>query len=153
MRKSDARLKLEIEQELRWDPLVSAAGIAVNVEGGKVSLVGSVDTCAKKWAAHAAAQRVGGIGTVAQSITVSLLPELQRTDSQLATATRLVLASNLAVPATVTARVENGWVILEGQTTRNYERDAAERAVSQLSGVAGVHNRIAPVVGSCGAAG
>jgi osmotically-inducible protein OsmY len=153
MRKSDARLKLEIEQELRWDPLVGTAGIAVSVDAGNVSLVGSVDTCAKKWAAHAATQRVGGVLAVAQSITVSLLPELQRTDLQLADATRLVLASNLSVPATVTARVENGWVILEGQATKNYERNAAERAVSQLSGVAGVHNRIAPTVGPCGAEG
>jgi osmotically-inducible protein OsmY len=153
MRKSDARLKQEVEQELRWDPLVSSAGIGVSVEGGNVSLIGSVDSCAKKWAAQAATQRVGGIRTVSQSITVTLLPELERSDSQLAAATQRVLASSLEVPGTVTAKVENGWVILEGQTTRNYERDAAERAVSQLSGVAGVHNRIAPASGSCGAEG
>jgi osmotically-inducible protein OsmY len=153
MRKSDARLKQEIEQELRWDPVVSSAGIEVSVEGGNVSLAGSVDTCAKKWAAQAATQRVGGIRAVSQSITVTLLPELARTDSQIALATQRVLASSLEVPTTVTATVENGWVILEGQTTRNYQRDAAERAVSQLSGVAGVHNRIAPAAGSCGAAG
>jgi osmotically-inducible protein OsmY len=153
MRKTDARLKLEIEQELRWDPLVSSAGIAVSVDSGNVSLTGSVDTCAKKWAAWASTQRVGGIRTVAQSITVSLLPELQRTDLQITVATQRVLASSLDVPGTVTARVENGWVILEGQTTRNYERDAAERAVSQLIGVAGVHNRIAPALGSRGAEG
>jgi osmotically-inducible protein OsmY len=153
MRKSDARLKQEIEQELRWDPLVSSAGVGVTVEGGNVSLVGSVDTCAKSWAARAATRRVGGVRTVVQSITVSLLPELARTDSEIAVATQRVLASSLEVPGTVSARVENGWVILEGQTQWNYERDAAERAVSQLSGVAGVHNRIAPASGSCGAPG
>jgi osmotically-inducible protein OsmY len=143
MRKTDARLKQEVEQELRWDPVVSSSGITVSVEGGNVSLIGSVATCAERWAAEAATKRVGGVLSVARNVTVKVLAELERTDSEIAAATHRVLASNVIVPATVTAKVENGWVILEGRTTWNYEREAAERAVSQLIGVAGVDNRIA----------
>jgi osmotically-inducible protein OsmY len=153
MRKTDIRLKQEIEQEMRWDPLVSSGRIRVSVDEGNVSLIGSVNTCAEKWAAEAATRRVGGIRTVAQHVTVEILAGLERTDSQIAAATHSVLASNVNVPATVTAKVENGWVILEGLATWNYERDAAERAVSQLAGVAGVHNRITRGSGSCGAGG
>jgi osmotically-inducible protein OsmY len=142
MQKTDVRLRQEIEQELRWEALTSSAGIRVSVDDGTVSLHGTVDTCAVKWAAKAATQRVSGIRAVAQHVTVKILAAVERTDAQLAAATQRVLQSNLSVPSTVTARVENGWVILEGQTVRNYEREAAERAVSQVAGVAGVHNRI-----------
>ena len=142
MQKTDIRLKQEIEQELRWEALTSSAGIRVSVDDGTVSLHGTVDTCAVKWAAKAATQRVSGIRAVAQHVTVKILAAVERTDMQLAAATQRVLQSNLSVPSTVSARVESGWVILEGWTTRNYEREAAERAVSQVAGVAGVHNRI-----------
>jgi osmotically-inducible protein OsmY len=142
MQKTDIRLRQEIEQELRWDALTSSAGIRVSVDEGTVSLHGTVDTCAVKWAAKAATQRVSGIRGVAQHVTVKLFAAVERTDTEVAAATQSVLRSNLSVPSTVTARVENGWVILEGQTTWNYESAAAERAVSQVAGVAGVHNRI-----------
>lgn len=142
MRKTDSRLKQEVEQELRWDPLTSSAGIRVSVDEGNVSLLGAVHTCAVTWAAKAATARVGGVRAITQQITVTVLPELARTDSVLAAATQSVLRSNLSVPSTVSAKVEGGWVVLEGRTTWNYEREAAERAVSQVAGVAGVHNRI-----------
>jgi osmotically-inducible protein OsmY len=142
MQKTDIRLRQEIEQELRWDAMTSAAGIRVSVDDGTVSLHGTVDTCAVKWAAKAATQRVNGIRAVAQHVTVKLFAAAARTDTELAAATQSVLRSSLSVPSTVTARVENSWVILEGRTTWNYEREGAERAVSQVAGVAGVHNRI-----------
>lgn len=141
MRKTDQRLKREVEQELRWDPMTSAADIRVSVADGTVSLAGAVDTCAVKWAASAATRRIGGVRAVAQQITVSLLPAVGRTDAELTAAARSVLRANLIVPSTVTARVDNAWVTLEGWATWSYEREAAERAVSQIAGVTGVHDQ------------
>ena len=54
MTKTDTQLKLDIEQELRWDPTVNDAQIGVSVDKGAISLLGTVDTYAQKWAAEAA---------------------------------------------------------------------------------------------------
>jgi osmotically-inducible protein OsmY len=42
----------------------------------------------------------------------------------------------------VTARVSDGYVTLEGEVSRNFERDAAEKAVRYLTGVRGVTDSI-----------
>ena len=54
-----------------------------------------------------------------------------------------VLKTGWAVPNDkVTIKVENGWVTLEGELTRNYQREAAKSAVIYLSGIKGVTNNI-----------
>jgi len=142
MARTDGQVKQDIEQELRWDPKLNAAQIGVSVDRGIVSLLGAVDTYAEKWHAEDAIKRVSGVRKVVQSLTVKVLTEHERTDSDVAAATHMVLACNVFVPKTVSARVEKGWVTLEGRATWNYEREAAERAVAHLTGVAGVRNHI-----------
>jgi osmotically-inducible protein OsmY len=46
------------------------------------------------------------------------------------------------VPPSVTAKVHNGDVKLEGPDTWGYQPDAAERAVRYLTGVVSVYNSI-----------
>jgi osmotically-inducible protein OsmY len=142
MNKSDNQLKQDVEDELRWDPKVNAAQIGVRVEKGAVSLLGSVDTYAEKWAAADAAKRVGGVRTVAQDLEVRVLREHAQSDSNIANAVQTGLKWDVFVPKAVTARVERGWVTLEGEVPWNYQRDAAERAVRYLAGVVGVSNAI-----------
>ena len=142
MNKSDNQLKQDVEDELRWDPKVNAAQVAVRVENGAVSLLGSVDTYAEKWAAEDATKRVSGVRTVAQDLKVKVLGEHAQSDSSIAGAVQGALKWDVFVPAAVTAKVEQGWVTLEGQVPWNYQRDAAERAVRFLAGVVGVSNSI-----------
>lgn len=142
MTKTDIQLKQDIEAELRWDPKVNAAQIGVTVDRGAVSLLGAVDTYPQKWAAEDATKRVSGVRTVAQDLTVKLVGEHQRTDSEIATATQSALAWNVAVPKTVTANVKAGIVTLEGEVAWNFEREAAERAVRFLTGVVSINNRV-----------
>ena len=140
--KSDIKLKQDIEAELRWDPKVNAAQIGVSVDKGAVSLLGAVDTYAEKWAAEDATKRVSGVRTVAQDLTVKVLTDHIRTDSEIAAAVQSALEWNVAVPKDVTAKVQQGAVTLEGQVPWNYQRDAAERAVRHLKGVVAVHDFI-----------
>ena len=63
--KSDMELKQRIEDELRWEPRVDAAGIGVVVEDGVVTLSGYVDSWAEKWGAEQAVKRVAGVAAVA----------------------------------------------------------------------------------------
>ncbi|HTB78879.1 MAG TPA: BON domain-containing protein [Polyangiaceae bacterium] len=140
--KTNAQLKQEVEEELRWDLKVNAAQIEVSVDGGSVSLRGSVDTFGEKWAAEDVARRVNGVGAVVHDLSVKLLGEHVRKDSDIAIAIRNTLSWDVFVPRGLTARVQNGAVSLGGQVDWTYQRDAAERAIRNLTGVVSVHNAI-----------
>ena len=142
MAKTDLQLKQDIEQELAWDPKVNAAQIGVSVDHGAVTLLGKVDTYAQKWAAEDATKRVGGVRTVAHDLTVKVLSEHVRSDSDIASAVQSTLKWDVLVPKAVTAVVRDGWVTLAGQVDWNFEREAAERAVRYLAGVVSVSNSI-----------
>ena len=142
MNKTDTQLKQDVENELRSDPRANAAQMRVNVEDGVVSLLGVVDTYAEKLAGEAAARRVGGVRAVVQDITVKILSDHKRSDSDLATAVQSALVWDVLVPKTVIAKVQSGSVTLQGEVTWKYQRDAAERAVRYLTGVVAVHNAI-----------
>lgn len=142
MIKTDTQLKQDIEDELGWDPRVNAAQIGVSVDKGAVSLLGAVDTYAEKWAAEEAIKRVSGVRSVAQELTVKIIPDHVRDDADIAAAIRSALKWNVFVPKSVTATVAQGSVTLAGHATWNYQRDAAERAVRHLTGVVAVHDTI-----------
>ena len=142
MKKTDAQLKMDIEEELTWDPKVNAAQIGVSVDKGAVSLLGAVDTYAEKWAAEDATKRVSGVCTVKQDLTVKIRADHQRSDSEISSAVQSALRWNVFVPQAITAKVDNGFVTLEGQVKWNFERDAAEHAVRYLTGVVGVYDFI-----------
>jgi osmotically-inducible protein OsmY len=142
MTKSDTQLKQDVEAELRSDPSVNSAQIGVSVDKGAVSLLGAVDTYAQKFAAEAATKRVGGVRAVAQELTVKTLDSHRRTDSEIAAAVQSALQWDVFVPKTVTAKVHQGSVTLEGNVTWNFQRDAAERAIGYLAGIVEVRNAI-----------
>lgn len=142
MSKTDSQLKKDIEDELLWDPKINSALIGVSVNNGAVSLLGTVDSYAEKWAAEDATKRVSGVCAVAQNLAVRILPEHMHSDSDIAAAIENALQWNVYIPRTVTAQVQQGTVRLEGQVIWNYQRVTAERAVRYLSGVVEVHNLI-----------
>ena len=142
MTKTDAQLKTDIEEELRWDPKVNAAQVGVSVDKGAVSLLGAVDTYAEIWAAEDATKRVSGIVSFKQDLTVKIRPEHLRSDDEIVAAAQSALRWDVFVPKGVTAKATFGAVTLEGQVSWNYQRDAAERAVRYLTGVVAVFNMI-----------
>jgi osmotically-inducible protein OsmY len=142
MTKTDDQLKRDIEAELSWDPKVNAAQIGVSVNEGAVSLLGTVDTYAQKWAAEDATKRVAGVRTVAQDLTVKIQNEHKRSDTDIAEAVQSALKWDVLVPKEVTAKVHNGMVTLGGQVTWHFQRESAERAVRNLAGVISVFNSI-----------
>ena len=140
--KTDLKLKMDIEEELLWDPKVNAAQIGVTVDHGAVALLGAVDTYAERSAAEEATKRVSGVRTVAQDLTVKILTDHKRSDPELAMAIDSALKWNVYVPKSVTATVQHGMVTLAGEVRWHYQRDAAENAVRHLTGIAGVSNLV-----------
>lgn len=142
MTKTDMQLKQDVELELRWDPKVNAAQIGISVDHGAVSILGGVDTYAEKWAAEQAVKRVGGVRFVAQELTVKIQSGHVRNDSDIAGAVKSALEWNVLVPKTVTAKIQDGWVTLEGRAELNFQRESAELAIRYLTGIVGVTNGI-----------
>lgn len=143
MLKTDTQLQHDIMEELRWDPALNRAEIGVAVKEGVVTLSGEVDSYAKKFAAVRAAERLQGVRAIAEELTVVLPSLSKRTDTEIAHAVADRLQWDITVPAgSVRARVEDGWVWLDGEVEWQYQRAAAEHTVRFLTGVKGVTNMI-----------
>ena len=130
--KTDAQLKDDVIEELRWDPKISDAdAIGVGVKDGAVILSGHVPSYAEKMAAAQAAERVNGVKAVAGDLKVEL-PGAPRDDVDIAEAIAHVLEWNVQVPEDrVHATVEHGWVTLEGDVDHDYQRREVERMARQ----------------------
>jgi osmotically-inducible protein OsmY len=141
--KSDGEIREDVIDELRWDPQVTdPEGIGVAVRDGAVTLTGHVPTYVEKLAAARAAERVYGVKAVANELEVKLAGA-PRDDSDIATAIAHVLDNNVQVPpGRVHARVQNGWVTLDGEVDYDYQRREVERMVRQVRGVTGVSDLI-----------
>lgn len=141
--KTDLQLHKDVLDELRWDPRVNDAEIGVAAKGGVVTLSGSVQTFAQKYAAERDVERVTGVRAVADELHVRPAGTFLRNDTDIAHSAVNALAWDIEVPADkITAKVESGWITLKGDVNWNYQKVAAERAVRYLGGVKGISNLI-----------
>ena len=115
--------------------------VSVTVHEGVVSLTGFVDSYAQKWAAERAAARVVGVRDVRDYLEV-LPPDDSCADGPIRTAVQRALDWDARVPDGVHGEVTDGVVRLHGVVGRLSEREAAEEAVRNLTGVRDVVNEI-----------
>jgi Predicted periplasmic or secreted lipoprotein len=138
--KSDIELQRDVSEELKWDPRIIDDEIGISVRSGVVTLTGSVPSFAQKLAAVEAVERVVGVRAVAQELSIKADSSAQ-SDTELAHQILNTLAWDIEVPhQNIKARVENGWVTLEGEVDWQFQRNAAERVVRYLIGIKGVSN-------------
>lgn len=142
--KTDAQLQQDVMAELKWEPLLRASEIGVSAHEGVITLTGTVDGYAKKAEAEDAVKRVGGVKAVVEKIEVKHDNTWARKDdSDIAAEVVNAFKWNWEVPSEkVKARVEKGWVTLEGEVEWNFQSNAAAKAVRTLMGVTGVTNKI-----------
>ena len=141
--KTDTQLQKDIIDELRWEPRVNEAEIAVSAKDGVVTLTGSVETFAQKYEAERAVERVSGVRAIADDLKVKVFGPHERSDTEIAHAAINALRWDTEVPdEKLTVKVENGWVTLKGEVEWNYQKTAAERDLRYLAGVKGISNLI-----------
>jgi osmotically-inducible protein OsmY len=141
---TDAQLKNNVLNELKWWPNVDAAHVGVTAKEGVVTLTGQVDHYAQKTAAEDAAKVVYGCMGVANDIKVELPGSGKRTDQDIAAAALNALKWDIQIPRDkIKVIVKDGWVTLEGTVDWQYQKEAAERCVRYLMGVVFVSNAIA----------
>jgi osmotically-inducible protein OsmY len=131
-----------VEAELRYDPLIDPADISVANINGDVALNGTVPSYPQYLEAAAAAQRVTGVKNVHNHLEVVLSDDDYRDDAMLTTSANNALTLNITVPGGVEATAVDGNVTLTGVVAYGKQREAAELAVSGLTGVRNVRDDI-----------
>ena len=106
-------LRAQVVAELGWEPRVDSADITASVEGGRVTLHGTVTRCRQKREADTAARRVYGVTAVSNFLAVHIPDQDRRADGDVRADVGQALALNDLIPATVQASVEAGLVIEE----------------------------------------
>lgn len=142
-RTRDERIRRRVADELAWDFLIDESQIEVEVVDGVVMLVGTVGSHAEKIVAQHAAEVVEGVHDLVNSIDVKPVDDLHPSDDELRTIIEQVLTWDALVPEQhLEVSVVDGLVALTGTCPTTAQAGEAERAISRLSGVRGVLNRI-----------
>lgn len=139
----DLEVQSLVRDELGWTPDVDAADIGVSVVDGAVTLSGTVSTYPQKVAAKKAALRVRGVRTLVDELTVDPGGASAHVgETQLARTVDRALSHADNIPETVTAAVHEHNVMLMGEVTWDFERQAAVHAIESLRGVQSISNGI-----------
>jgi osmotically-inducible protein OsmY len=139
---SNNDLQRYVSDELYWDPKVDSDAIAVSVDGGVVTLRGTVGSFREKREAKQDAERVYGVTDVKNNLEVRILTDQRSSDAELRGDILQAMMLDSLVPSTIDAKVDNGVVTLTGKANWQFQRDEAELVAGNLLGVMGVEDEI-----------
>ena len=142
--KTNEELQREVQDAIKWEPLLNAAEIGVTAKDGVITLTGVVNSYAKKSEAEMAAKNVAGVKAVVEKIELKFGTDwTKKDDNEIASEVLNAIKWNWDVPNDkLKVKVEKGWVTLEGELHWNFQRESAKNAVKNLLGVTGVTNNI-----------
>ncbi|MBP2614920.1 BON domain-containing protein [Chryseobacterium jejuense] len=141
--KTNEELQKDVQDAIKWEPMLQSAEIGVIVKDGIVSLTGTVDSYAKKIQAEHTAKNVLGVRVLIENIEIKLPDPRVKTDIEIGKEIISAFKSNTFIPEDkIIAKVEKGWVDLDGEVAWNYLSDITENAVKYLPGVKGIYNNI-----------
>jgi osmotically-inducible protein OsmY len=129
---------------LDLDPRIpDSLEIAVDADGGTVTLRGTVESFRQRRAAADDAYMVEGVYDVDNQLKVSLTGADRREDDEIRGIALQSLIWDVEVPAdAVNVKVDDGWVTLTGDVSYQFESNAAYEDVAGLFGIYGVSNEI-----------
>lgn len=139
---SDDDLRIQVKDELLWEPSVDDRAIAVGAHDGTVELRGTVSSFGERRRATEAAKRVYGVNKVENDLDVKLLNDERRDDADLRGSVLQALQLDGMVPSTVDAKVSDGTVTLTGTAPYQFQRAEAEYIAGNVPGVFWVDNDI-----------
>ena len=82
--KTNEILQKDVQDAIKWQPLLNAAEIGVTAKDGIVSLTGTVDSFSKKSEAEDAAKNVAGVTAVVEKIEVRFPSGWSKTNVEIA---------------------------------------------------------------------
>jgi len=140
----NATIEDAVRDALVLDPRIDGPEqIAVAVEGGTVTLRGTVGRFSQRRAAVSDARSVEGVYDVDDQLDVRLLDEERREDAEVRGIALQILMWDSEVPADlIDVKVADGWITLSGDVAYQFESDAAFDDIALLLGVVGITNEI-----------
>ncbi len=142
MMKTNEALQKDVQDAIKWEPLLNAAEIGVTVKDSVVTLTGVVDSYMKKAEAEDAAKSVAGVKAVVEKIEIKFGDKIID-DNTIADEILNAYKWNWKIPSNkIKVKVERGCVTLEGLVEWNYQKENARKIVSFLEGVKCVTNKI-----------
>lgn len=141
--KNNEELQKDVQDAIKWEPLLSAAEIGVIAKDGVITLTGVVDCYAKKIEAEEATKKVTGVKAVVEKIEIKFEGMGRKNDNEIASDALSALKWNWGVSNDkVKIKVEDGWVSMEGELHWNFQKESAQRSIKNIFGVKGVTNNI-----------
>ncbi|MFY7965007.1 MAG: BON domain-containing protein [Chitinophagaceae bacterium] len=142
--KNNQELQTDVQNAIKWQPLLHAAEIGVTVHDGIVTLTGTVDNYSKKLQAENAAKNVVGVKAVVEKMEVHHHNSWdKKNDNDIADEILKAYKWNWQIPNDkLHVKVENGWVILTGELNWNYQKEEAANTIKSLEGIVNVTNNI-----------
>lgn len=134
--KTNKELQNDVQNAIKWEPLLHSAEIGVSAKDGVVSLTSVVNSYVKKTEAEDVAKKVFGVKALVQNIEVRFAGTMLKSDSEVANEALTALKLNYSVPKNkVMVKVENGLVSLSGELAWNYQSEATKSSINGLNGV------------------
>lgn len=141
--KTNEVLQKDVQDAIKWEPLLNAAEIGVTAIDGVVTLTGNVDSYAKKMEAEEAVKKVVGVLAVVEKIQIKMNNWNSNDDSEIAKELVEAYNSSWQVPhEKITVKVENGWITLGGEVDWNHQKEAAKKIASNMPHIKWVTNNI-----------
>lgn len=143
-RMTDAEIQNHVYTAFLAEPVLKDADIRLEVERGIVDIEGTVDSLSHKRVAGVMAWWVPGVTDVINSLEV--VPPEEDNAAEITDALRLVFEKDRIVDASAIGISVSGWTVtLDGTTSSEAEREAAEDDAWYVWGVNNVINRITVV--------
>lgn len=140
--KTDAGIRRDVEEELRFSPDIDETDIAAKVNDGVVTLTGYANSYFEKYQAEAAAKRVAGVAGVANDIQVRPSANVLD-DPEIARAAVAAIRAELPMSHdNIKVLVHQGHITLEGTVEWHYQKERAEVAARRVKGVMELGNLI-----------
>ena len=141
--KNDEVLQKDVQDAIKWEPLLNVSEIGVTSIDSVITLTGIVDSYLKKSKAEDTAKAVAGVKAIVEKIEVKFINPEDRTDNEIALEVLSALKANWQIPyKRIKVKVEDGWVTLNGDVEWNYQKDAVKTSVRNLDGVKVLTNDI-----------
>lgn len=141
--KNNEELQKDVQDAIKWEPLLNAAEIGVTVKDGIVTLTGVVDSYTKKSEAEEAARNVAGVKAVVENIKIKFGSYDNKSGNEIANEILNAFKWSWDIPTDkIKVKVEDGWVTIDGEVKWKFQKEAANKAVNNLIGVKGVTNNI-----------
>jgi osmotically-inducible protein OsmY len=140
--KSNQDLQKDVQEAIKWDPLLKGAEIKVAARDGLITLSGIVKSYLDKSNIETVAKSVYGVNAIIEHITVHVIDDDEISDEALAKSVIDGLKLNWVPIDRIQVKVEHGQVTLDGEVVHHFQKEAAKKAAGNVDGIKVLTNNI-----------